>query len=172
MANIEILIDRAAIASRVAELGRQIAADYAGRELLVVGVLTGAFTFTADLVRALDLSLEVDFIRVASYGDATCSSGQICLSQDLASQVAGRHLLLVEDIVDTGRTLAWLQAHLLARQPDSLKVCALLDKSERREVAVAVDYIGFPVAEGFLVGYGLDYGGRYRQFPDICRLQQ
>lgn len=171
MANLEILIGRAAIAARVAELGRQISNDYAGSELLVVGVLNGAFVFTADLVRALDLDLAVDFIRVASYGDATCSSGEICLSKDLECQVAGRHFLLVEDIVDTGRTLAWLRAHLQGRNPASLKVCALIDKSERRGVAVAVDYIGFPVAEGFLVGYGLDCGGRYRQLQDICHLR-
>ncbi|HSH12153.1 MAG TPA: hypoxanthine phosphoribosyltransferase [Desulfurivibrionaceae bacterium] len=169
---VEILIDRPAIANRVNELGRQISADYAGRELLVVGVLTGAFIFTADLVRALDLDLEVDFIRVASYGAATCSSGQVSLTKDLECQVSARDLLLVEDIVDTGRTLAWLKAHLLARNPASLKVCALIDKSERREVAVEVDYVGFPVAEGFLVGYGLDCGGRYRQLPDIRRLGQ
>ncbi|NTV13601.1 MAG: hypoxanthine phosphoribosyltransferase [Desulfobulbaceae bacterium] len=172
MANLEISISREKIATRVAELGRQLAADYAGRELLVVGVLHGAFVFTSDLIRALNLPLTVDFIRVASYGDATCSSGQICLSKDLECPVAGRHLLLVEDIVDTGRTLAWLREHLLARQPASLKVCALLDKGKRREVAVVVDYAGFLVAEGFLVGYGLDYGGRYRQLPDICRLPQ
>lgn len=171
MANLDILINRAAIADRVAELGQQISADYAGGELLVVGVLTGAFVFTADLVRALDLPLAVDFIRVASYGDATCSSGKICLSKDLECQVAGRHLLLVEDIVDTGRTLAWLQAHLLTRNPASLKVCALIDKRERRELEVQVDYVGFPVADGFLVGYGLDCGGRYRQLPDICHLR-
>lgn len=172
MANLEILIGRAAIAARVGELGQRITADYAGSELLVVGVLNGAFIFTADLVRSLALPLTVDFLRVASYGDATCSSGQICLAKDLESPVAGRHLLLVEDIVDTGRTLAWLQAHLLARHPASLKVCALIDKAERREVAVTVDYAGFLVAEGFLVGYGLDYGGRYRQLPDLCRWRQ
>lgn len=172
MANLEILIGRAAIADRVAELGRQISADYVGRELLVVGVLTGAFIFTADLVRVLDLDLEVDFIRVASYGAATYSSGRVSLTKDLECQVAGRDLLLVEDIVDTGRTLAWLKAHLLPRNPASLKLCALIDKSERREVPVEVDYVGFPVAEGFLVGYGLDCGGRYRQLPDICRLRQ
>jgi hypoxanthine phosphoribosyltransferase len=171
MANLEILINRAAIANRVVELGRQVSADYAGSELLVVGVLTGAFIFTADLVRALDLPLAVDFIRVASYGEATCSSGRISLTKELECQIAGRHLLLVEDIVDTGRTLAWLQAHLLGRNPASLKVCALIDKSERREVAVAVDYVGFPVAEGFLVGYGLDCGDRYRQLPDLCHLR-
>lgn len=172
MANMEIIISREQIASRVAELGQQLSAEYAGRELLVVGVLTGAFIFTADLLRALNLPVVVDFIRVASYGGGTCSSGQICLSQDLASPVVGRHLLLIEDIVDTGRTLAWLKGHLLARHPASLKVCALIDKAERREVAVAVDHVGFPIAEGFLVGYGLDYGGHHRQLPDICRLHQ
>lgn len=166
-----IVINREAIGARVAELGRRISADYAGRELLVVGVLNGAIIFTADLVRALELELEVDFLRVASYGDSTCSSGRICLSKDLESQVADRHLLLVEDIVDTGLTLAWLQAHLLARRPASLKTCALLDKRERRQVAVAVDYLGFAGVEGFLVGYGLDYRGRYRQLPDICCLR-
>lgn len=167
----EIIISRTAIAARVAELGQRISVDYEGRELLVVGVLTGAFIFTADLVRALDLDLELDLIRVTSYGEATCSSGKICLTKDLECQVGGRHLLLVEDIVDTGRTVAWLKAHLLARQPASLRLCALIDKSERREIDVAVDYVGFPVAEGFLVGYGLDCGGRYRQLPDICRLR-
>jgi hypoxanthine phosphoribosyltransferase len=167
----EILIGRASIANRVAELGQRIAADYAGRELLVVGVLTGAFIFTADLVRALDLDLEVDFIRVASYGAATCSSGRISLIKDLECRVAGRDLLLVEDIVDTGKTLVWLTTHLLARNPASLKVCALIDKRERREAAVKVDYVGFPIAEGFLVGYGLDCGGRYRQLPDLCHLR-
>jgi hypoxanthine phosphoribosyltransferase len=171
MANLEILIGRAAIGARVTELGQRISVDYAGRELLVVGVLTGAFIFTADLVRALDLELEVDFIRVASYGAATCSSGRIALTKDLECQVAGRHLLLVEDIVDTGLTVAWLRAHLLARQPASLNLCALIDKQERRQEAVPVDYAGFQVAEGFLVGYGLDCNGRYRQLPDICRLQ-
>lgn len=167
----EIIISRAEISARVAELGRLISGDYAGQPLLVVGVLTGAFVFTADLVRALDLELEVDFIRVASYGAATCSSGRISLTRELACPVAGRHLLLVEDIVDTGRTVAWLRAHLLARAPASLKVCALIDKAERREVVVPVDYAGFRVAEGFLVGYGLDCGGRLRQLPDIHRLR-
>lgn len=171
MTNLEILIVRDAIAARVAELGQQISVDYDGHELLVVGVLTGAFIFTGDLVRALDLELAVDFLRVASYGAATCSSGQVCLGKDLEGPIAGRHLLLVEDIVDSGRTLAWLRAYLQARHPASLKVCALIDKRERREVEVAVDYAGFQVAEGFLVGYGLDHGERYRQLPDICRLR-
>jgi len=171
MPTTEILISRAEIAATVAALGQRISADYAGREVLVVGVLTGAFIFTADLVRSLDLPLSVDFIRVASYGGATSSSGQITLSKDLECQVTGCHLLLVEDIVDTGRTLAWLTAHLLARNPASLKVCTLIDKRERREVAVSVDYSGFQVAEGFLVGYGLDCGDRYRQLPDLCCLR-
>lgn len=172
MANMEIVIDREKIASRVAELGRLISADYAGSELLVVGVLTGAFVFTADLIRAIELPLEVDFVRVGSYGEGTCSSGKIALRKDLECSVAGRHILLVEDIVDTGLTLAWLLAHLLARHPASLKACALIDKRQRREIEVVVDYVGFPVAEGFLVGYGLDCGGQQRQLPDIHCLRQ
>lgn len=167
----DIVIGRAEIGAQVAALAARISADYLGRELLVVGVLNGAFIFAADLVRHLDLPLQVDFIRVASYGDGTCSSGRICLSKDLESPVAGRHLLVVEDIVDTGLTLAWLRNHLLARGPASLAVCALLDKRERRQVEVAVEYVGFEKVEGFLVGYGLDYQGRYRQLPDIRRLR-
>jgi len=158
------------IETRVGELGRRISADYAGRELLVVGVLTGAFIFTADLVRVLDLDLSVDFIRVSSYGHATSSSGEISLVKDLDSEIGNREVLLVEDIVDSGRTLACLRRHLLERRPASLKVCALLDKRERREVEVEIDYLGFRVARGFLVGYGLDYAGRYRQRPEILEL--
>jgi hypoxanthine phosphoribosyltransferase len=158
------------IETRVAELGRRISADYAGRELLVVGVLTGAFIFTADLVRELDLDLAVDFIQVSSYGQATRSSGEISLSKDLDREIGNREVLLVEDIVDSGRTLAWLRQRLLERQPASLKVCALLDKWERREVEVEIDYPGFRIERGFLVGYGLDYAGRYRQRPEILEL--
>lgn len=170
MPTTEIILSKERVAARVAELGRTISADYAGRELVVAGVLTGAFIFTADLVRALALPLEVDFLRVASYGDATCSSGKIRLGKDLECSISGRHLLIVEDIVDTGLTLAWLREYLLARDPASLKVCALLDKRERRQIEVVIDYVGFSVADDFLVGYGLDCGGKYRHLPDICRL--
>jgi len=158
------------IATRVAELAHRINGDYAGRKLLVVGVLTGAFIFTADLVRALDLDLAVDFIQVSSYGRGTSSSGEITLGKDLDYEICNREVLLVEDIIDTGRTLTWLRHHLFARRPASFKVCALLDKRERREVEVEIDYAGFRVERGFLVGYGLDYAGRYRQRPEILEL--
>jgi hypoxanthine phosphoribosyltransferase len=166
----KIVFTRRQIEARVAELGHRISADYAGRELLVVGVLTGAFIFTADLVRALDLEVAVDFVRLSSYGHGTCSSGEICLGKDLDCEITGREVLLVEDIVDSGRTLAWLRQHLLARQPASLRICALLDKRERRLSAVEIDYTGFRVEGGFLVGYGLDWAGRYRQRPDLLEL--
>jgi hypoxanthine phosphoribosyltransferase len=165
-----IIFTRQQIAGKVAELGRRISLDYAGRELLVVGVLTGAFIFVADLVRELDLDLEVDFLRVSSYGQATSSSGEISLGKDLDCKIGGREVLLVEDIVDSGRTLAWLRQHLTARRPASLRVCALIDKRERREVEVEIDYLGFRAEKGFLVGYGLDYAGRYRQRSEILEL--
>lgn len=166
----EIVIAEAAIADRVRELGETIRRDYAGRPLVLVGVLNGAFIFTADLARAIDLPLEVDFIRVASYGKATCSSGCLTLTKDIELPIAGKEVLLVEDIVDTGRTLASLTEMLAARSPASLRICALIDKQERREVAVTVDYPGFTVADGFLVGYGLDCAEQYRNLPAVYRL--
>ncbi|MDA8164886.1 MAG: hypoxanthine phosphoribosyltransferase [Desulfobacteraceae bacterium] len=158
------------IARRTAELGAAITRDYAGRRLVVIGILKGAFIFTADLVRAIDLPLEIDFIRVASYGSQT-SSGDLQLTKDVELELAGKDLLLVEDIVDTGRTLASLQELLGRRQPRSVRVCALIDKRERREVEVAIDYIGFAVAEGFLVGYGLDVAEQHRHHPAVYRLE-
>ncbi len=166
----EIVIDEAAIASRVRELGEMIRRDYKGRPLVLVGILNGAFIFTADLARAIELPLEVDFIRVASYGSGTNSSGTVRLTKDIELAIAGKEVLLVEDIVDTGRTIAWLTETIAARGPASLKICALIDKQERREVAVTVDYAGFTVAEGFLVGYGLDCAEQYRNLPAVYRL--
>ncbi|MDF1614252.1 hypoxanthine phosphoribosyltransferase [Desulfurivibrio dismutans] len=160
------------IALRVAELGRQISADYHGRELLVVGVLNGAFIFTADLVRALAIPVTVDFIRAASYGQASSSCGTVRLSKDVELPLAGLHVLLVEDIVDSGHTLTRLKKHFTAGGVASLRVCALIDKKERREAEVVVDYPGFTVEYGFLVGYGLDYAEQYRQYPAIHRLAE
>ena len=166
----EVVIPEQEIRRRVGELGAAIARDYAGRKLLLVGILNGAFIFTADLARAIDLPLEVDFIRVASYGSSTCSSGTLSLTKDIELSIAGKEVLLVEDIVDTGRTIACLLELLASRGPASLKVCALIDKQERREAEVRVDYAGFTVAEGFLVGYGLDCAEQYRNFPAVYRL--
>lgn len=166
----EVVLGEAAIAARVRELGERIRRDYAGRPLVLVGILNGAFIFTADLARAIDLPLEVDFIRVASYGSSTSSSGTVSLTKDIELAIDGKEVLLVEDIVDTGRTIAALTGMLMARGPASLRICALIDKQERREVAVTVDYAGFTVAEGFLVGYGLDCAEQYRNLPAVYRL--
>lgn len=166
----EILFSAEQIATRVSELGRIISADYRGRELLVVGVLNGAFIFTADLVRVLTVPLLVDFVRASSYDQGSSSSGEVRLSKDLELPFKGRDILLVEDIVDTGLTLIRLIDHLRGRGAASVRSCALIDKRERREVELQVDYPGFVVDYGFLVGYGLDYAQRHRQYPEICRL--
>lgn len=170
MTNKEIVYSAEAIQARVRELGARLSEDYRGRSLVVIGVLNGAFIFMADLVRALDLEVEVDFVRAASYGTATVSSGAVALTKQVELSLANKDVLVVEDIVDTGRTLAALLDVFKTSRPSSLKVCALIDKTERREVALAVDYAGFSEAHGFLVGYGLDCAERYRNLPAICRL--
>ena len=164
------VVSRQDIARRVKELGQAITRDYSGRRLVVVGILNGAFIFLADLVREIELPIEIDFIRVSSYGASTCSSGAIQISKDSEIELAGKDVLLVEDIVDTGRTLARLKELFAARKAESVRICALIDKKERREVEVAVDYAGFEVAEGFLVGYGLDHAEQHRQYPAIYKL--
>ncbi len=166
----EEVVSRADIAKRVRELGQAINRDYAGRQLVMLGILNGAFIFLADLVREIELPIEIDFIRVSSYGSSTCSSGTIQCTKDAEIELAGKDILLVEDIVDTGRTLACLRQLLMARKARSVRICALIDKKERREVEVAVDYAGFAVAEGFLVGYGLDHAEQHRQYPAIYKI--
>lgn len=166
----EVLLSRERIAERVAELAREIASDNGGRrELLVVGILTGAVFFLTDLVREMpdDLDVHIDFMSVSSYADATKSSGVVRILRDIGSSIEDRHVLIVEDIIDTGYTLSYLLELLQARKPASLRTCVLLDKSARREVAVHVDYCGFSVPDAFVVGYGLDYAGRWRHLPDI-----
>lgn len=166
----EVLISRERIAERVAELAREIALDNGGRrELLVVGILTGAVFFLTDLVREMpdDLDVRIDFMSVSSYADATKSSGVVRILHDLKNSVEGIDVLIVEDIVDTGLTLSYLQDLLRARKPASLRTCVLLDKSARRETAVKVDYCGFEIPDAFVVGYGLDYAGRWRHLKDI-----
>ncbi|MBU0482123.1 MAG: hypoxanthine phosphoribosyltransferase [Proteobacteria bacterium] len=166
----KIILDSGMIAARVGELGHEITRDYADGNLLLVGVLTGAFIFTADLARQIQLPLEISFIKIASYGEKTLSSGNIELVTDIETSVSGRDLLIVEDIVDTGNSLAWLKNHLALKNPRSLKFCSLIDKSERRTREVTIDYTGFALSRGFLVGYGLDYGGQYRQLPAVYEL--
>jgi len=166
------LISRAEIARRVTELGAQIARDYAGRDLVMVGVLKGAFIFMADLVRALPSAVEVDFVRLCSYGAGTTPSGEVHITKDVELPLKDRDVLIVEDIIDLGLTLAFLRQHLLSHRPRSLKICCLIDKKERREVEVPLDYVGFPVEKGFLVGYGLDCGEQSRTLPEIFVLEK
>jgi hypoxanthine phosphoribosyltransferase len=165
-----VLIDEQALGRRVRELGAQIARDYAGRVPVLIGVLKGAVIFLADLVRAIDLPVETEFIALASYGASTRSSGIVKLTADLTTSIEGRDVVVVEDIVDTGRTLVYLLRNLETRQPRSLRVCALLDKSGRREVPVDLHYVGFAIPDQFVVGYGLDYAGLYRNLPEIAVL--
>lgn len=165
------LISAAALAERVAELGRAITADYvaagATDDVVVLGVLKGSVLFMADLVRHIALPVTLDFIGVASYGDATVSSGVVQITQDLTRPIAGKHVLVVEDIVDTGHTLSYLLANLATRGPASVKLCSLLHKPERSEREVPIDYLGFTIPNKFVVGYGLDVSQRYRNLPFI-----
>ncbi|MFA6898626.1 MAG: hypoxanthine phosphoribosyltransferase [Desulfurivibrionaceae bacterium] len=167
----EEVFSRIDIAKRVKELGQAITRDYSGgSQVVMLGILNGAFIFLADLVREIELPLEIDFIRVSSYGSGTCSSGTIHCTKDTELDLAGRDVLLVEDIVDSGRTLACLKAILAARKAKSVRICALIDKQERRAVEVTVDYAGFVVTEGFLVGYGLDHAEQHRHYPAIYKI--
>ncbi|MCI5132143.1 MAG: hypoxanthine phosphoribosyltransferase [Candidatus Electrothrix sp. EH2] len=168
----ETLLQRREIAERVESLGKQLTEDYAGKKPVVIGILNGAFIFLADLVRAVDLPVEVDFIRVASYGQNTKSSGSVTLTKEPELDLEGKDILLVEDIVDSGTTMAWLQGYFTGQhKPNSVKVCTLINKSERRAVDVQLDYVGFQLEKGFLVGYGLDCAQNYRNLPQICSLE-
>lgn len=168
----KILVSTAALRERIAELGRTITTEYQGRQLVLLGVLNGAFIFAADLCRAIELDLEIDFIRVASYGESTKSSGSIRLLMEPRLELRGKDVLLVEDIVDTGTTMAWLLEHFQKSSANSVKICSLIDKAERRLVPVQVDYVGFALDQGFLVGYGLDCAERYRNLSAIYSLRE
>ncbi len=168
---VEVLLGEAAIREQVEAMGRRIAADYAGRSLCLVGVLKGSFVFLADLVRAIDLPLTVDFIGISSYAGAA-STGVVKITSDLVRPIEGLDVLLVEDIVDTGLTIRYLLDNLSTRRPASLKVCALLVKPERARVKVPVDYQGFQIPDRFVVGYGLDHDGRFRNLPYVGALRR
>jgi len=157
---------------RVAELGAEISRDYAGRRLLLVGVLKGAVFFLSDLMRYIDVPVEVDFMAVASYGSATDSSGVVRILKDLDAAIEGRHVLIVEDIVDSGLTLQYLLRNLGSRGPRTLEVCALLTKPERRKVDLPTRYVGFEIPDRFVVGYGLDYAEQYRNLPFVAVLER
>ncbi len=165
------LISRDEIAVRVADLGRAIRRDYARRSPLLVSVLKGAVVFSADLFRAVGLPAALDFIGVSSYGAGARPSGVVRLTADLSVSIEGQDVIIVEDIIDTGRTITYLQRNLATRHPRSVALCVLLDKVARREVEVAVDYVGFAIPDEFVVGYGLDYRGYHRNLPDIVVLE-
>jgi hypoxanthine phosphoribosyltransferase len=165
-----ILISRDEIAARVGELGEAIGRDYAGRSPLLVGVLKGAVVFTADLLRAIPLPSAMDFMAVSSYGSGTRSSGVVRLTADLSVSIEGRDVIIVEDVIDSGRTISYLRRNLATRHPRSLALCVLLDKVSRREVDVEVDYVGFAIPDEFVVGYGLDYDGRHRNLAELAVL--
>jgi hypoxanthine phosphoribosyltransferase len=169
--NLEILISEEAIQNRIKELGAQIARDYAGRNPLLIGVLKGATFFLSDLLRAIDIPLGIEFIAISSYGSSTRTSGEVRILKDLDVPIEGRHIIVVEDIVDTGLTLSYLLANLKSRGAESVKLVALLDKYERREREVPIDYLGFRIPDHFVVGYGLDFAERYRNLPYIAVLK-
>ena len=162
-----VLITERELQNRIAELGEQISQDYKGRPLLLVAVLKGSVMFLADLMRAIRIPHAIDFMATSSYGDAVESSGVVRILKDLDEPIEGKDVLLVEDIVDTGRTLDYLLRILEERRPRSLRVCTLLDKRERREIEVPIDYVGFEIPNEFVIGYGLDYAQLYRNLPFI-----
>jgi len=163
----EILFSRDKIQRRVKELASQISRDYAGRELIMIGVLRGAFIFMADLIREITIPCRVDFARLASYGAGSDSSGKVVMTKDIETSIKDKDILIVEDILDTGLTLQYFVDWLKERNPRSLKTCVFLDKRKRRKVSFEADYIGFTIEEGFVVGYGLDFNEQYRFSPDI-----
>jgi hypoxanthine phosphoribosyltransferase len=164
---IEELLSSAKIAARIRELGAQITRDYADGELVLVGVLKGSFLFLADLARAIETDVRVEFLGVQSYGDETASSGVVEITFDLKKPIEGKHVLVVEDIVDTGLTMQYIEKNLATRGPASVKLCSLLHKPARKKVDVKIDYLGFTIEDLFVVGYGLDYAQRYRNLPFI-----
>jgi len=168
----EVLIPEADIQRRVREIADQISNDYQGTEPILVGILKGSIIFMADLMRAIRIPVQMDFMRAASYGSERQSSGMVRVTKDMELPILGRSVILIEDIVDSGLTLSYVKGLLEGRGAASLKICALIDKSERREQAVSVDYCGFQVKEGFLVGYGLDCNEEYRNLPEICVLKE
>lgn len=167
----EVLISSDQIQERVREIGERITEDYRGEKPLLIGILRGAIVILGDLMRYINLPCEIDFMDISTYGTGTSSSGVVRILKDLEEDITGRHVLIVEDIVDTGLTLSYLRRSLMARKPASLEICALLTKPSRRQVDLDIRYLGFQVPDEFVVGYGLDYAGAYRNLPDICVLK-
>ena len=167
----QILVQQDDLAHRVRQLGEELSRDYEGRDLLMIGVLKGAVFFLSDLMRHIEVPCEVDFMAVSSYGSSTDSSGVVRILKDLDTSIEGREVLLVEDIVDSGLTLSYLLRTLKARDPESLEVCALLTKPERRKVDLPIRYVGFEIPNRFAIGYGLDHAERYRNLPYVAALE-
>ena len=166
-----LLVSSDEIQEKVREMGERITEDYGTEKLLLVGILRGAVVFLSDLMRRLELPCEIDFMEVSSYGADTTSSGVVRILKDLEEGITDRHVLIVEDIIDTGLTLSYIRRSLLARKPASLEICTLLSKPSRRKVDLAVKYVGFEVPDVFVVGYGIDFAGAYRNLPDIYALE-
>ncbi|MBR2739482.1 MAG: hypoxanthine phosphoribosyltransferase [Oscillospiraceae bacterium] len=162
-----ILFTEEQIKARVEELGKQISADFKGEDIVVIGLLKGCFMFIADLMRAIDTNVAVDFMVVSSYGSGVVSSGEIKVRKDYSIDIEGKNVLVIDDILDTGRTLAFVKDYLIVKSPKTIKLCTLLDKPERKTSKVEVDYVGFSVPDEFVVGYGLDYDEKYRNLPFI-----
>ncbi len=169
---LRVLIGREEIAGKVAELAAQISQDYRDSNPLLLGVLKGSFIFLSDLVRALTIPVEIDFVRLASYGAGTETSGKVRVVHGLRRSIRGRHVIVVEDITDTGLTIQHLTGYLKRRHPASVKLCALFDKPQRRRVPVSIDYLGFTLPDAFVVGYGLDFNEKFRHLPELYVLEQ
>ena len=169
--DVKIIISKRELKKRVKELGAKISKDYAGKELILIGILKGSFIFLADLIRQIKIPHEVDFIAVASYGQEIEGSGAVRLIKDLSANIEGKNVIIIEDIVDTGLTLNFIRKNLLLRNPKSLEIVTLLDRKERRKVQVPIKYVGFEVPNEFVVGYGLDLGERYRNLPYIAKVE-
>ena len=168
----EVLISKEQLEKRVSELGAQISKDYEGKTILLIGILKGSVPFMADLMRHIDGDVEIDFMSVSSYGSSTKSSGVVRIIKDLDKSIEGKDVIIVEDIVDSGLTLAYLKSHLLSRNPASLRVCTMLDKPARRKVEFTPDYCGFEIEDKFIVGYGLDFDQKYRNLPYISWIKE
>ncbi|MDX9787223.1 MAG: hypoxanthine phosphoribosyltransferase [Desulfobacterales bacterium] len=171
LTNLTPVLTKEKIAHIVAELARDISNDYQGRQLVLIGVLKGAFIFLSDLVRHLTIPVEIDFVRASSYAEQSCSSGQVMLTKPVEIDIEGKNVLIVEDIIDTGLTIVSLIEYLKALKPAGIKVCVFIDKHERRKVLFDADYVGYSTDRGFLVGYGLDYAEKYRHLPGIFEVE-
>ncbi len=168
----QVLISKKELDKQVEELGSRISKDYEGKELVIIGVLKGGFIFLADLARKITIPVDIDFISVSSYGDSSKSSGVVKIIKDVDANISGKHVLIVEDIIDTGLTLNHLVELLKTRGPLSVEICAALDKPSRRKAEVHVKYKGIEIPDEFVIGYGLDYAGKYRNLPEVCILRK